>query len=135
MNVAVLGAAGQLGRALVPRLPGTVTPLTRDQADLTRPETYAQLKTSKTTIIKTDDYDVFGDGTVVLKWTPGHTPGHQVLFVKLAKTGPLVISGDLYHYPEERTLHRVPTFDADPKQTAASRYAERVAPLMPAWRR
>jgi len=89
--------------------------------DLTRPETYSALKTSKTTIIKTGDYDVFGDGTVVLKLTPGHTPGHQVLFVKLAKTGPLVISGDLYHYPEERTLNRVPTFDVDPKQTAASR--------------
>ena len=91
--------------------------------ELTRPVTYASLKTSKTTIIKTDDYDVFGDGTVVLKLTPGHTPGHQVLFVKLAKTGPIVISGDLYHYPEERALHRVPTFDSDPKQTAASRAA------------
>jgi len=91
--------------------------------DLTRPETYSALKTATTTIIKTDDYDVFGDGTVVLKLTPGHTPGHQVLFVKLAKTGPLVISGDLYHYPEERTLNRVPTFDTDPKQTAASRAA------------
>jgi len=91
--------------------------------DLTRPQTYASLKTSKTTIITTADYDVFGDGTVVLKHTPGHTPGHQVLFVKLAKTGPVVISGDLYHYPEERTLNRVPTFDADPKQTAASRVA------------
>lgn len=91
--------------------------------DLTRPETYAALKTSKTTIIKTDDYDVFGDGTVVLKLTPGHTPGHQVLFVKLKKTGPVVISGDLYHYPEERKLNRVPTFDSDPKQTAASRAA------------
>jgi glyoxylase-like metal-dependent hydrolase (beta-lactamase superfamily II) len=89
--------------------------------DLTRPDTYASLKTSKTTIVKTDDYDVFGDGTVVLKFTPGHTPGHQVLFLKLAKTGPVVISGDLYHYPEERALHRIPTFDVDPKQTEASR--------------
>jgi len=91
--------------------------------ELTRPETYSALKAAKTTLIKTDDYDVFGDGTVVLKWTPGHTPGHQVLFVKLAKTGPTVISGDLYHYPEERSLNRVPTFDVDPKQTAASRTA------------
>jgi N-acyl homoserine lactone hydrolase len=91
--------------------------------DLTRPATYADLRTSKTVIIKTDDYDVFGDGTVVLKLAPGHTPGHQVLFVKLAKTGPVVISGDLYHYPEERKLHRVPTFDVDPAQTAASRAA------------
>jgi N-acyl homoserine lactone hydrolase len=54
------------------------------------------------------DHDVFGDGTVVLKSTPGHTPGHQSLFVKLAKTGSVVLSGDLYHYPEERTLHRMP---------------------------
>ena len=91
--------------------------------DLTQPATYADLRTSKTVIIKTDDYDVFGDGTVVLKLTPGHTPGHQVLFVKLAKTGPVVISGDLYHYPEERRLNRVPTFDVDPRQTAASRAA------------
>jgi N-acyl homoserine lactone hydrolase len=91
--------------------------------DLTRPATYADLRASKTVIIKTDDYDVFGDGTVVLKLAPGHTPGHQVLFVKLAKTGPVVISGDLYHYPEERKLHRVPTFDVDPRQTAASRAA------------
>jgi hypothetical protein len=43
--------------------------------------------------------------------------------VKLANTGPIVVSGDLYHYPEERTLKRIPTFDADEKQTAASREA------------
>jgi glyoxylase-like metal-dependent hydrolase (beta-lactamase superfamily II) len=91
--------------------------------DLTRPDTYSSLRNSKTTLITTADHDVFGDGSVVLKLTPGHTPGHNVLFVKLAKTGPVVISGDLYHYPEERSLHRVPTFDVDPKQTAASRTA------------
>jgi len=50
------------------------------------------------------DHDVFGDGSVVIISTPGHTPGHQSLFVRLAKTGPLVLSGDLYHYPAERTL-------------------------------
>jgi glyoxylase-like metal-dependent hydrolase (beta-lactamase superfamily II) len=54
------------------------------------------------------DHDVFGDGTVVLKFTPGHTPGHQSLYVKLAKTGGVLIAGDLYHYSEERTLHRMP---------------------------
>jgi N-acyl homoserine lactone hydrolase len=91
--------------------------------DLIQPATFSALRSSKTTAIKTDDYDVFGDGTVVLKLTPGHTPGHQVLFVKLAKTGPVVVSGDLYHYPEERTLNRIPTFDADQRQTAVSRAA------------
>ena len=54
------------------------------------------------------DRDVFGDGTVVIESTPGHTVGHQVLFVKLPKSGPVVLSGDLYHYPGERTLNRMP---------------------------
>ena len=47
---------------------------------------------------------MFGDGSVVIISTPGHTPGHQSLYVRLAKSGPLVLSGDLYHYPSERTL-------------------------------
>ena len=54
------------------------------------------------------DHDVFGDRTVILKFTPGHTPGHQALYVRLAKTGGVVLSGDLWHYAEERTLHRMP---------------------------
>jgi glyoxylase-like metal-dependent hydrolase (beta-lactamase superfamily II) len=85
------------------------------------PANYSALKDSKTVLIPTDDYDVFGDGTVVMKLAPGHTPAHQVLFLKLKKTGPIVLSGDLYHYPEERKLKRVPTFEADPAQTAATR--------------
>jgi glyoxylase-like metal-dependent hydrolase (beta-lactamase superfamily II) len=91
--------------------------------DLVQRATFNALKNSKTVIIKTDDYDVFGDESVVIKWAPGHTPGHQMLFVKLAKTGPVLLSGDLYHYPEERTLDRVPTFDVDPAQTRRTRTA------------
>jgi glyoxylase-like metal-dependent hydrolase (beta-lactamase superfamily II) len=64
---------------------------------------------------------VFGDGTVVIKFTPGHTPGHQSLFLKLVKTGPVLLSGDLYHYPEEITYKRIPSFDSDKEQTARSR--------------
>jgi len=89
----------------------------------TDPRTYSKLRDSKTKIIATDDYDVFGDGTVVIKFAPGHTPGHQVLYLKLAHTGGVVLSGDLYHYPEERALGRVPKFDFDPEQTRASRAA------------
>jgi glyoxylase-like metal-dependent hydrolase (beta-lactamase superfamily II) len=85
------------------------------------PANYSALKNSKTIIIPTDDYDVFGDGTVVMKLAPGHTPGHQVLFLKLKKTGPVVLSGDLYHYPEERKLKRVPTFETDQQQTVETR--------------
>ena len=67
--------------------------------------------------------DVFGDGTVLIKAAPGHTPGHQVLYVKLPKTGAVVLSGDLYHYPAARTLKRVPTFDFNQAQSAVTREA------------
>jgi glyoxylase-like metal-dependent hydrolase (beta-lactamase superfamily II) len=89
--------------------------------DLTQPSSYNALRASKTVLIKTDEHDVFGDGSVIIKLAAGHTPGHQVLFVKLAKTGPVLLTGDLYHYPEERTLNRLPTFEADERQTAAAR--------------
>lgn len=89
---------------------------------LTR-ETFSALRDSKTVILKRDEYDVFDDGTVIIKSAPGHTPGHQVLFVKLRKTGPVLLSGDLYHYPEERRDHRVPKTDFNREQTAASRAA------------
>jgi len=64
---------------------------------------FSALKNSKTVLLD-GDHDVFGDGSVVIIATPGHTPGHQSLLVNLRKTGPIVLSGDLYHYPAERTL-------------------------------
>jgi glyoxylase-like metal-dependent hydrolase (beta-lactamase superfamily II) len=88
-----------------------------------RPATYASLRNSKTVIVTADEHDVFGDGTVILKAAAGHTPGHQVLYLKMAKTGAVVLSGDLYHYPEERTLDRLPTFEFNEAQTRASRRA------------
>ena len=89
--------------------------------DVTRPSSYAALKNSKAVIIESDEYDVFGDGAVVIKLAPGHTPGHQILYVKLPKTGGVVLSGDLYHFSEARTLKRVPTFDSNQEQTPATR--------------
>jgi N-acyl homoserine lactone hydrolase len=88
---------------------------------LVDPANYSLLKNSKTIILTTDEYDVFGDGSVIIKSAPGHTPGHQVLIVKLAKTGPVMVAGDLYHYPEERKLNRVPTFEYNKEQSLASR--------------
>ena len=64
---------------------------------------------------------MFGDGSVVVMATPGHTPGHQVVAVKLANRGTVVLAGDLYHYPEERTTGRVPTFESDAEQSKVSR--------------
>jgi N-acyl homoserine lactone hydrolase len=82
---------------------------------------FSALKDAKTTILDNEDHDVFGDGTVVIHSTPGHTPGHQVLFVKLAKLGPVVLAGDLYHYPEERATGKTPSFEFNVPQSQASR--------------
>src|SRR5712691_4079151 len=85
---------------------------------------YSELKNSRTTIVEPDVYDVFGDGRVQLMATPGHTPGHQVLVLKLAKTGPVMLAGDLYHYPEERRLGWIPIpLEFNVEQSRASRAA------------
>ncbi|MFZ9030390.1 MAG: N-acyl homoserine lactonase family protein [Robiginitalea sp.] len=66
------------------------------------------------------DHDVFGDGSVVIKYLPGHTPGHCALYVNLPETGRLLLSGDLYHLSLNRLHKRVPIFNTDVKQTLAS---------------
>jgi N-acyl homoserine lactone hydrolase len=86
-----------------------------------QPAHYSALRTAKTRILDNEEYDVFGDGTVRLIPTPGHTPGHQVLLVRLARRGPVLLAGDLYHYPEERTRGVVPTFEFNAGQSRASR--------------
>ena len=86
------------------------------------PATYTGLKTSMKKFID-GDFDVFGDGTVVIKQTPGHTPGHQVLFVKMAKTGTVALTGDLYHYPEEVGRREVAPAQGDQEITLKSRDA------------
>jgi glyoxylase-like metal-dependent hydrolase (beta-lactamase superfamily II) len=88
-----------------------------------RTNTYDALRNSRTVVITADEHDVFGDGKVIIKAAPGHTPGHQVLYVALEETGPIVLSGDLYHYVQERTLGRLPTFEFDTDQTRRARAA------------
>jgi glyoxylase-like metal-dependent hydrolase (beta-lactamase superfamily II) len=86
------------------------------------PSFYTALERSKSITIDKDEYDVFGDGTVIIKAAPGHTPGHQVLVLRLASTGRVMVAGDLYHYPPERTLHRAPPDNEfNVQQSAASR--------------
>ena len=84
------------------------------QTDLLR-----EIKHSKTLKLN-GDHDVFGDGRVRLISAPGHTPGHQVLFLELAEFGPLVLSGDLYHFRLNRAQRRVPLFNVNVDQTLAS---------------
>jgi len=66
------------------------------------------------------DKDLFGDGSVALLSTPGHTPGHQSLLVHLNKAGYVVLSGDVTHFKSNWDARRVPVFNTDKEQSAAS---------------
>ncbi len=67
------------------------------------------------------DYDVFGDGTVVIKYMPGHTIGHQVLYVEVAGLEkPVLLTGDLYHFEENRANKGVPSFNYNVEETLKS---------------
>ena len=86
-----------------------------------QPATYSALRNARTRILDNEDFDVFGDGTVRVISAPGHTPGHQVLLVRLPKRGPVLLAGDLYHYPEERAKGILPTFEFSAEQSRAAR--------------
>jgi len=66
------------------------------------------------------DQDVFGDGTVVMLNTPGHTPGHHCLLVKLGEKGYVLLSGDLAHFQENYDSNGVPSFNTDHAYTLSS---------------
>jgi N-acyl homoserine lactone hydrolase len=83
------------------------------------PELFAGYKSAKTMMID-GDYDVFGDGSVRIFSAPGHTPGSSVLQIKLAKSGAILLSGDLYLTLEGRREQQVPTVNADRGATLAS---------------
>lgn len=82
---------------------------------------YSALENAKTVEITGDaPHDVFGDGSVQIVPAPGHTPGHTVLLVRLAKAGPVLLTGDLWHIAESRAAKRVPRFNVDRAQTLKS---------------
>jgi len=74
------------------------------------------------------DKDVFGDGSIVIISTPGHTPGHQSLLVKLPKTGAVLLSGDAVHFKSNWENRRVPSMNVDKDMTTAS--MQRMADIM-----
>ena len=67
-----------------------------------------------------NDKDVFGDGSVVMLYTPGHTPGHHALLVRLPNKGAVILSGDFVHFNENYETSGVPFFNFDRAQTLAS---------------
>jgi len=74
------------------------------------------------------DHDVFGDGSVIIISTPGHTPGHQSLLVKLPKAGALLLSGDAVHFRSNWENRGVPENNSDKDKTRAS--MERLAQVL-----
>lgn len=66
------------------------------------------------------DYDVFHDGSVVLISTPGHSPGHQNMLVRLPKTGAILLTGDSVHTKANWDGHKVPSRNFNVPQSLAS---------------
>jgi len=89
------------------------------RADAQNFANYSDLEAAKK-ITFADSYDVFGDGSVIIVSMPGHTPGHSVLFINLEHSGPILLSGDLYHLTEAREKKTVPAFNTSVEETLAS---------------
>jgi glyoxylase-like metal-dependent hydrolase (beta-lactamase superfamily II) len=83
------------------------------------PANYEKLRENPTTKLH-GDYDVFGDGAVTILPSPGHTPGHQSLLVKLPKTGAVLLTGDAAHFRENWDTPRAPVQNYDKDATIAS---------------
>ncbi len=83
------------------------------------PDSYKQIKNDQY-IGLSGDSDVFNDGKLVIISSPGHTPGHQSLMVNLKETGPVLLSGDLYHFTQNREHKRVPVLNFDKAMTKSS---------------
>jgi glyoxylase-like metal-dependent hydrolase (beta-lactamase superfamily II) len=93
------------------------------------PANYEKLRSSK--VVKLNgDHDVFGDGSVVIKSAPGHTPGHQVLVVRLPKTGAVLLSCDMVHFQENWVKRRVPGMNFNRDQSTVT--METIAAFMTA---
>lgn len=90
--------------------------------------TPAPLNVDQNVELLSGDRDVFGDGSVTIVSTPGHTPGHQSLLVKLPKTGAVILTGDLVHFQYMWDNKVVPSFNFNKDQSLAS--IERIAKLL-----
>ncbi len=84
------------------------------------PSLYAELEEAEKLVLQGEDFDLFGDGSVVILSTPGHTPGHQSLFLDLPRSGPVIISGDLFHNVLNRQHRAPPSFNTDAAETRES---------------
>jgi glyoxylase-like metal-dependent hydrolase (beta-lactamase superfamily II) len=83
------------------------------------PGTFSNYQKAKLHLLD-GDYDVFGDGTVRILAAPGHTPGHQVLLVKLRQKGFVILSGDAFQLQQNRRERLVPAYNSSRAETLAS---------------
>ncbi len=94
--------------------------ITNDIAKEKNAEVYNMIKDLKKTKLLNGDFDVFGDGTVIIKYAPGHTIGHQTLYLNIGLEKPVILIGDLWHFEENRTHKRVPIFNHSKEVTLES---------------
>jgi glyoxylase-like metal-dependent hydrolase (beta-lactamase superfamily II) len=84
------------------------------------PTLFAEFIDGENVMAVAGDHDLFGDGSVTTITTPGHTPGHQALLVRLENSGPIILSGDWSHLRENRATRGVPGFNWNRADTLAS---------------
>lgn len=84
-----------------------------------QPHLYESLQRARV-VLHDGDVDLFGDGSVTIVSTPGHTPGHCSLLVRLRKTGPVLLSADVAHFRENMDARRVPPMNDDAGKSRAS---------------
>ncbi|MGY8663678.1 N-acyl homoserine lactonase family protein [Bradyrhizobium sp. UFLA05-109] len=104
----------------VEMFPQAVLHVQRAEYEWPGPNNEPRFKPSHPVVLLDGDKDVFGDGSLTILATPGHTPGHQSLLVKLPKTGAVVLSGDAVHFKSNWDNRVVPSMNTSKDQTLAS---------------
>ena len=83
------------------------------------PELYESMQ-DRLVVLTGTEYDVFGDGSVTILSTPGHTPGHQSMLVRLGGYGPVMLSGDVAHFWGNFCCRRIPLMNVSKEQSMQS---------------
>ena len=104
----------------VEMFPNTMLYLQKAEYQWPGVDTKPRFKTEHPVTLLEGDKDVFGDGSVTIISTPGHTPGHQSLLVKLPKTGAVILTGDAAHFKDNYENRRVPSNNFSADETVAS---------------
>lgn len=104
----------------VEMFPSTMLYVQKDEHDWPGPNNRPRFNPAHPVTLLEGDRDVFGDGSLTILSTPGHTPGHQSLLVKLPKTGAVLLSGDAVHFRANWDNRAIPSMNVSKEQTTAS---------------